>query len=116
MTTSDLLISKFLTKQKEFCYLQTLSLRRDIYENSCSEYNADVVLCAYPFSQHNKKLEVKFTGIRDLRIGKIDGLFALLITINDVSGDQLENINYSVKEDENGLFSFYCRNFSYKEI
>ena len=113
MRNFDLLISEFNALQKKFGYLQTISLRRDIYENNCSKYLLELILSAYPSSQRNKKFEINFSGVRGFNISNIDGLIAISINIADISTDQMEEINYYVKEDENDLFSFYCSNFNF---
>ena len=43
-----------------------------------------------------------------------DGLVKHYINITDVSDHQMEGIRYKVKEEENEVFSFYCRTFEYE--
>jgi len=106
-------MADFYAKQKRFKYLQSISLHRDINEDGFLEYTAHIVLFDYPSCQENKKFEIIFSGVRNFKMGKIDGLFALFVNIIDISGDQLENISYKVTEEENDMFSFYCKSFSF---
>jgi len=106
-------MADFYAKQKKFKYLQSISLHKDNYDDGSSEYVVHITLSTY--QSCNKKLEIKFSGVRNFKMGEIDGLFALFIDIADISKDQLENISYKVKEDENDLFSFYCKSFAFEE-
>ena len=117
MKTFEVKMAAFHAKQKEFCYLQSISMHREIHwEEGCSEYFVRIILSAYPPDSKGKKLEINFEGVRNLKLSDIDGLLALLIDIADISKDQMENINFKVMEDENNLFSFYCKSFSFEEI
>jgi len=59
---------------------------------------------------------LKFTGVRDFKLGDICWPSVILISVVDIAAYQLENINYRVKEDESDLFSFYCMDFALEEI
>jgi hypothetical protein len=116
MTNSNQLISNFYQKQKEFGYLQSINLYRNINEGGCSEYSLNISLCGYPFYEGNQKLLLTFLGVRNFKIGDLEGLFKLILNITNVSEHQMEGINYRVKEDENELFSFYCEIFEFQII
>lgn len=113
MINSGLLISQFYAKQKNICYLQSISLHREIDEDDASEYIVRIILSHQPSSFNDDKLEVIFSGVRDFRMGNIDGLFALFIDIADISESQWENLPYKVKENEYDTFSFYCKSFTF---
>lgn len=114
MKKSKDFITDFNQRQREFGYFQSLQLSRDIGdEDGCSEYSLNITLCGYPFHEGDQKLVLSFLGVRNLKIGVIDGLYKLLININNISEDQMEGINYWVKEDENESFSFYCADFEF---
>ena len=116
MKKSNDLIFEFYQKQKEFGYLQSINLSRNIIEDGCSEYALNIILCDYPFYEGNQKLLLTFLGVRDFKIGNLEGLLKLLISITNMSENQMEGINYRVKEDENELFSFYCKTFEFEII
>ena len=66
-------ISEFYKKQKDFTYLQSFNLSRDINENGCSDYSLNIVLCDYPYYEGNQKLLLTFLGVRNFKIGDLDG-------------------------------------------
>lgn len=107
-------VAEFYKKQKDFAYLQSINLCRDFYENGCSDYFLYISLCDYPYYKGNQKLLLTFLGVRNFEIVDIDGLVKHFINITDVSDRQMEGIKYKVKEDENGLYSFYCKSFEYE--
>lgn len=107
-------ISEFYKKQKDFGYLQSIELSRDFNENGCTEYSLSIVLCDYPYHEGNQKLLLTFLGVKNLKFGDLDGLVKHFINITDVSDHQMEGIKYKVREDENDLFSFYCKTFQYE--
>jgi hypothetical protein len=116
MKELDILMSEYYQIQKRFCFLESIKLSRDIGENNCAEYSVEIVLCNLPFYEGDNKLLLSFYGAKDIKIGRIEGLLDLLITIVDVSESQLEKIRFKVKEDENEQFSFYCDSFEFKMI
>jgi hypothetical protein len=116
MKKPDELISDFYCKQKKFGYLQSINLYRNIDEDGCSEYSLNIILCDYPYYEGDKKLLLTFLGVRSFKIGDLDGMFKLLVNITDISENQMEKINYKVKEEENEVFSFYCETFKFEII
>lgn len=106
-------ISEFNRIQNEFGYLISIELTREFNEIGCTDYCMNAVLCNYPDDRKSKIL-LRFTGVRNLKFGNLDGLVDNFISIYDISTYQLEGIKYSVKEEENGAFSFYCKSFSYE--
>jgi hypothetical protein len=97
-------------KQLEFGYLKSLVLERE-FENDRYECTLKIVLSKIPFDR--KELNLVFYDVRDLKIGHLEGLFKLFIDIRDVSADCLEGINYRVCENEENIFSFYCKSFEF---
>jgi hypothetical protein len=116
MSKSDALISDFYQTQKEFGFLESIKLNRDVGENNCTEYSVEIVLCACPFYSGDDKLLLNFYGAKDIKIGGVEGLYKLFMSIVDVSENQWEKIRFKVKEDENEQFSFHCENFEFKII
>lgn len=111
---SNALISDFNQKQSEFGYIESFNLNRSLSEEVCSEYVLKVTLIDYPFCEGDHKFLISFSGVRGLKIGNLEGLFKLDISISDITEDQMEGINYKVKEEENELFSFYCEKFEFE--
>lgn len=114
MKKSNGLFSEFYQRQKEFGYLESINLSRNIKEDGCSDYSLNIVLKGYPFYEGDQTLILTFWGVRNLKIGDLDGLLKLLFSITDISESQMEGIKYRVKEDENELFSFYCKTFEFE--
>ncbi len=108
------LITEFTRIQNEFGYLIAVELAREFNEMGCfTGYSVDLVLCGYP-EDGGDKMRLSFTGVKNLRFGDLDRLVKNFISISDISAHQLEGVKYSVKEEENETFSFYCKAFSYE--
>lgn len=103
------LLETIYEKQKEYGYIKEINIFRNISGEECSEYNFKIILSDYPCWDQDDKFGVIFIGIRNLKIGDIDNLYKVSIDINSITTQQFENINYSVTECENELFSFLCR-------
>ena len=118
MKNFTLLVQELYSKQREFGYLEAISLFRENCEDSygSSGYFLQIILSAYPLDSSDRKLKLNFSGVRNLKIGEIDALVKVLVSIVDISANQLEDIKYSVKDDEHDLFSFYCNYFSFEEV
>ena len=115
MKNSNLLISEFQKKKINYGDLQTISLHRHLDEVGCLKDCVDLILCDYT-SSHNGKFFIKFIDVKDFRLGEINMMVFIQISISDISFRQMENINYKVTEEENALFSFYCESFTFEEI
>ncbi|MDQ2087481.1 hypothetical protein RBH29_13700 [Herbivorax sp. ANBcel31] len=116
MVKSNNLISKFYQKQKQYGYLKSIELSREINDNGSSAYSLKIILCGYPFYEGEEQLLLIFFGVRDFKASELDGLCKTFINITDRSNQQLEGIKYRVKEDENEMFSFTCKSFEFKII
>ena len=116
MRHSKELIISFNKIKRGFSYLQTIDIHRIIMGDGCSDYCINLILTDYPFYEGDEILVIKFTGIKDIKIGYLEGLISLLITIEDISFNQLEGLNYKVKEIEEEIFSFYCNDFTFEVI
>ncbi len=108
------LISDFYQIQKEFGYLQSIKIFRDITNIGCTDYHLVILLCDFPHYKDAPVLKLKFEGVKDLKIGELDGLIKLLICIKDVSEYQMEGVSFKITENENNLFSFFCERFEYE--
>ena len=111
MKKSSDAVTEFYEKQKDFAYLQSINLSRRIHENGCSDYTLNIVLCDYPYYEGHEKLLLTFLGVKNIKMGDLDGLVKHLIIISDVSDRQMEDIKYRVVEEENDAFCFYCKTF-----
>lgn len=112
MSISNDVIFDFYQIQKDFGYLLSLNMFREINEFGCSNFNLEIILCGFPFYTENQKLVLKFGGVRDIKMGTLDGLPKLLISVCDISNRQMEELVFKIRE-ENDLFSFYCKAFIY---
>lgn len=95
-------------KQKEYGYIKSINVFRDIYGEECSQYNIKVALVDFPCWDKDNHFDILFEGVTNLQIGDIDNLFKVSLQIDLIAEYQYECANYFVKECENELFSFYC--------
>lgn len=108
-------LAEFNSIQSEFGYLLSLEITRELNDLGCTEYTVNLILCNYP-DHRNSKLLLGFTGVKNLKLGDLDGLVKNFISITDITSHQLEGIRYSVKEEENETFAFYCKTFRYEVL
>ena len=54
-------------------------------------------------------ISLKFIGIKDLQLNEFDNLFRIVLDIIPIFDLQLEDLNYSIKEIENDIISFKCK-------
>ena len=116
MRNSNLLISELYEKKKGFSYLRAIHVYWDTCEDEYSKLHVDMVLCDYPFDKSNSEFKIKFTDVKDLKLGRMNNICTLLLDIYDISSHQMEDINFRVTEEEENLFSFYCKSFAFEVI
>jgi len=102
------IIKTFYEKNKRFGYLKDIHLLRDITDEGCTDYQINLILTNYPYYEGDEIFNIIFKGVKDIKIGKLDGLLKLVFEIRDLSSDCLENIKFRVYESENEILSFYC--------
>lgn len=95
-------------KQKIYKYINEFLISREFNGDECSRYDLTIVLKDFPCWEESEKLTINFLGIKDLKLNDIENLFQVCFNINDISEWQLEKLKYSVKENENNMFSFMC--------
>ncbi len=95
-------------KQKIYKYINEFLVSREFNGDKCSRYDLTIVLKDFPCWEESEKLTINFLGIKDLKLNNIENLFQVCFNINDISEWQLEKLKYSVKENENNMFSFMC--------
>jgi len=116
MNKYDKLVKDFESlKPIQFGVLKSFEISREIEGNECSEYKIELKMCDFP-KNDSKILYLIFYGVRDIKIGRLDGIINLVIVIESIRGHQLEDLNFRVTECEEHTFSFYCADFNAKII
>ena len=105
-------INDFYHAHRGFGYLKSLHVYRD--EEDVNLCNLDIALGNQQTPE--KKMLIHFSGVVNFKSADLNTLFILCINVIDVSADQMEDINYKIREDEFDLFSFYCDNFEFELI
>lgn len=95
-------------KPSQYGYLETFKLHRDIHKDGCSDYSIELQMRSTMDISDDKRLYLSFSGIKELKIGDLEGLLSLLIDIRPMQEYQLEGVNYKVVESEYEAFSFLC--------
>lgn len=106
---------KILKLQKEFSYIASINIHRDMYGDEISDYTIDIDLVSFPHWVDNEKVKISFEGVKKIQFGNIENLCKVYISVLDIKQDQLESLNYKVTEIENDMFSFYCKSISFNE-
>lgn len=104
------IVKRIYEQQKDYRYIKSINISRNIFGDECSNFDLCITLCEYPSWDETDEFSIVFEGVKDLKLGDIHNLFCVYFDIQFVSYMQMENINYSVKECENDLFSFLCKN------
>ena len=102
-------------QHSDFRFLKSMSLSRNVGPNGCSNYDVEVVL-SRAAADSEQDLRLTCAGASDVKLGDLNGMYAALLSIRDVSSQQLEGINFRVVEGENDSFSFSCESFSLELI
>jgi hypothetical protein len=70
-----------------------------------------VSLSLVPLEKPNFLIELSFTGVRDLHIGKAsaDGIDCFLFEVSDMSQSQWEGVNWLVGDFKGEAFGFYAK-------
>ncbi len=94
-------IAEFIKlKPSKFNFLQQIKFTRDIKIDRYSSYSAEIILCQLANSSI-KKLFIYCEGVVGIKLGDIEGMYGMLIDIEDVKSRQLENICFKLTEQEN---------------
>lgn len=102
-------------QHSQFRFLKSVSFSRDVGPNGSSNYEVEVVLSRGAVA-HEQDLRLRCTGATDVKLGDINGMHAILLSIRDINSRQLEGIRFRVVEGENDSFSFNCASFSLELI
>lgn len=106
-------LENYLLYQTKFGYLEGININREISDGESSEYSVELKLCSSPSMWLKEQLVIQFFGVRNLKLGNIEGLYKLFVEIELIKDHQLENLNYRVVESENNTFSFQCSDFNF---
>lgn len=108
-------IEKFIgVKPAFYRFLKAISFVRDVSTQGCTGYDIEIVLSKISDGK-TEDMKVRCINAADIKIGKIESMFGMLLDIEDVGSSQLEGISYLISEQENNTFSFGCSEF-YVEI
>ena len=105
---NDTINSYYSLNPSQYGYLEAFKLYRDIFKEGCSDYFLELQMRSISDFSDQKRLHLFFSGIKELKIGNLEGLLGLLIDIRSVQEYQLENVKYKVVESEYEAFSFLC--------
>ncbi len=97
-------------------YIEALTLSRSMEEKSAKEYNITLILSTCPYVENDLRVELKFNGVEDFKIGNINNFYKLFIEVSDISDRQLENIRYIAEDVEHGAIFVQCNEIQYKYI
>lgn len=78
-------------------------------EKSAVSINMKLSLVDFPCWDEDEHFDILFEGISNIKIGDIDNLFKVFIQIEYIAEWQWETAKYAVKECENELFFFLCK-------
>lgn len=95
---------------KKHGYIKEIRFSREILYDECNNFDLELILCEYPCYDVGDVLSLKFIGVKDLQLNEFDNLFRIVLDISPIFELQLEDLNYSVKEIENDIISFKCKN------
>ena len=96
--------------QKEYGFIKSINLSREINGEECGQYNLKLLLVNFLCWDTKDHLDIVFEGVSNLTLGNIDNLFRVSIRIDSIVEWQHEGVRYAVKECENDLFAFRCGN------
>lgn len=104
-------IEKFRSlKPSTFRFLKAINLVRDVGAYGSTPFKIEMMLCRVS-GDVTEDLRVRFTGAVDIKINRIESMFGMFLTIEDIRARQLEGLSYHVSEQENDTFSFDCNGF-----
>ena len=96
-------------------HFDSIEIKKHVNVDGEIEHIIILKLQNYSYNQKCKNVQLTFFGVRALKLGDINWPASLLVNVIDISQDQMEGIRYSVREEENDLFSFYCNSFTIEE-
>ena len=106
-TKNDIITSYYSLKPSQYGYLETFKLYRVISKEGCSDFHLELKMSSTSNFDDKKRLHLSFSGIKELKLGNLEGLLSLLIDIMNIQEYQLEGAKYKVIEREYEAFSFF---------
>ena len=103
-------INLIYQKQKEYGFIKEINISRTIKRDECSKFDIKLSLTKFPCWDTEDLFEILFEGVTSLKIGEIDNLFQVSLQISSIADYQREDECYIVRECENEMFSFACKN------
>jgi len=97
-------------KPRYYKFLKAFKLTRNVSQDECSKYELEFVLSKIS-NDAIEDLQIRCINVFDINIKCIEGMFGLMVNIENISSRQLEGGTYRVSEEEEGAFSFYCEEF-----
>jgi len=104
-------LSEFLDlRPAQFRFLESISLRRRLSGGGAGPFHVSLTLVdSLPPST---RLHLDFAGVRGLKIGDIDCLYAWFVEIRSVAESGLEEgLRFRVVESEHDSLSLWCQDF-----
>jgi hypothetical protein len=112
MTTSQSAIERYYALRKaEFGFLERLELCQSVDPSEWAGLRLEIDLRSSAAAA-SPRLRLTFVGVRDLRIGALEGLLRYMIEIRWIGETQMEGRNYKVIEGEYDALSFVCESFT----
>jgi hypothetical protein len=96
-------------------FLERLDVEQSVDPATWHGLSLEIWLRAAP-AANAPLLRLSFTGVSNLRIGRLEGLMRYIIEIHLDSNSQVEGGNYHVMESEYDLLSFLCEDFTVSEV
>jgi hypothetical protein len=96
-------------RPSEYGFLQSLVLKQEVQPELWHGLNVKIKLSSL---SGTRLLCLEFSGVRDLRVGSIQGLMQYRFEVRSIRGDQIEGLYYKVTESEHDVFSFLCKEFT----
>jgi len=113
----DLSIEEYLAiEPRDYTILSTLELQQEVPPKTPPEITLTIQL------HHNKESDPRrvfltFLGVVNLELRQRGSLIEFpLLEIDLIRNSQLENLNYKVRDSEEGSLSFYCKELHVKVL
>lgn len=84
------IIETIYEKQKKYGYINAINIFRKISGEDCFDYDLKLTLCEYPCWDEENQFNLIFRGIRNLKIGDIDNLLKVYMSIRIVSDKKMK--------------------------
>lgn len=104
-------VKEIYEKNKSCSYIHDIFISRNINDEGAESYTLDLVLCEFPNYDKSSLLSIRFRGVFDIKIDKIDGLYKVILSINDISENQIEGAKFRVIDISGNNISFLCHSF-----